>query len=463
MKFLLPRHITLPFYNVEDLRARLGWHINLRWIAILGVLSSVPISQEMFIYNISYEAIIYITVIMLFVNLVYFFFYRYMPLISEIQEMIYAEIQVITDLIILSFLIHYSGGIDNPFYSLYLVPTILSGIIFPGRLLPFLNATISALLLSIWTFAEYSGLTESYELGQERVSISRVITSMSAFYLVNFVGIYIIYNFMQRYRLLKSVIDEKNLQLERSMEERNKAYRFAAHELKAPLTAIKSTLDVITSLYGNALSQDITALIGRTETRSTQALDMIKELIVITQYNLGVEQIHTERIEFVSWMKECVELQSSYAELKSIRLQFINPRRHIEVEIDKSGMERVVSNLVSNALRYTNSGGCVTVEPFIKTDEFGFSVKDTGIGIAPEEIKNIFNEFYRSKQARQMEKFGTGLGLNMVNEIVKRNGGTVKVVSKPDEGSTFTVTIPFEADETAQANEEEIRKLFLFE
>jgi signal transduction histidine kinase len=463
MKFLLPKHITLPFYNVDDLRARLGWHINLRWIAIIGVLSSVPISKELFIFNIPYSAIIYITVIMLIVNLVYFFFYRYMPLVSEIREMIYAEIQVITDLIILSFLIHYSGGIDNPFYSLYLVPTILSGIIFPGRLIPFLNATVSALLLSIWTFAEYSGITGSYKLGQEPVSISRLITSISAFYLVNFVGIYIIYNFIQRYRLLKSVIDEKNLQLERSIEDRNKAYRFAAHELKAPLTAIKSTLDVIAGLYGSTLNPDVIDLIGRTERRSTQALDMIKELIVITQYNLGVEQIHTESVEFVSWLKECVDLQSPNAEVKSIRLQFLNPCKHIEVEIDKTGMERVVSNLVSNALRYTNIGGCVTIEPFIKTDGFGFTVKDTGIGIAAEDIKNIFNEFYRTKEARQMEKFGTGLGLNMVNEIVKRNGGTVKVISKPAEGSIFTVTIPFEPDEPALANEEEIRKLFLFE
>lgn len=463
MKFLLPSHITLPFYNVEDLRARLGWHINLRWIAIIGVLSSIPVSREMFIYNISYNSIVNITAAMLVINLTYFFLYRYLPLINEIYEIIYAEIQVITDLIILSFLIHYSGGIDNPFYSLYLVPTILSGIIFPGKLIPFLNALISALLLSFWTLAEYNGITDRYMLEPGDVSLSRLITSLSAFYLVNFVGIYIIYNFMQRYRLLKSVIDDKNAQLEKSIEDRNKAYRFAAHEMKAPLTAIKSTLDVVRDIYGNSLAAEANDMLGRAEKRTSQALDMIKELIVITQYNLGVESIRFEKVDFTCWLKDTIELQSAYAKMKSISLQFQDIPKHREVEIDKAGLEHIVSNLVNNAIRYTQNGGCVTVEPFIKSDSFGFSVKDTGIGIAEDEIDKIFNEFFRTKQARQMEKFGTGLGLNMVSQIVKRNGGTVKVNSKPGAGSNFTVMIPYIQEEQTAESEEEIRKLFLFE
>ncbi|MGE5400187.1 MAG: sensor histidine kinase [Ignavibacteriales bacterium] len=463
MKNLLPSYFTLNFYNIEDLRARLGWHINLRWIAILGVLSSIPVSQELYFYKISYSSIVYITSIMLLLNLLFFFLYRYLPLINEVFEFIYAEIQIITDLVILSFLIHYSGGIDNPFYFLYLVPSILSGIIFPGRLVPFCNAIVSAGLLTAWAVAEYFGFIENYKLEAAPISFSRLIISIIAFYLVNFVGVYIINNFMQRYRSLKAIIDQKNIQLEKSIEDRNKAYRFAAHEMKAPLTAIKSTLDVAIDLYGNTLNSEIKEMLSRAEIRSAQVLNMIKELIIITQYNLGVEEIRREYIEFVSWLKENVELQRPYARLKSINLQFVNISKHREVEIDKSGMERVINNLLNNALRYTLSGGSVTVEPFLKIDSFGFSVTDTGIGIEEDEMAKIFNEFYRSKQARQIEKFGTGLGLNIVNEIVKQNGGTVRVHSIPGVGSTFTVSIPYQQEESVTESEEEIRKLFLFE
>jgi two-component system phosphate regulon sensor histidine kinase PhoR len=105
-------------------------------------------------------------------------------------------------------------------------------------------------------------------------------------------------------------------------------------------------------------------------------------------------------------------------------------------------MEKVLRNLVNNAIRYTPSGGHVWVRPFIRRNQFGFSIKDTGIGIAQEDLEKIFNEFYRTGRAKSMERIGTGLGLNLVKEIVTRNGGEIKMQSVPDEGSTFIIVMP---------------------
>jgi two-component system, OmpR family, phosphate regulon sensor histidine kinase PhoR len=112
------------------------------------------------------------------------------------------------------------------------------------------------------------------------------------------------------------------------------------------------------------------------------------------------------------------------------------------VSVDISGLDKVISNLVNNALRYTKEGGNVNIESFILGNCFGFKVSDNGIGIEKNDLNKIFEEFFRGKNAKEMERFGTGLGLNMVKEIVEYYNGEISVKSTPGMGSTFTVLFP---------------------
>jgi signal transduction histidine kinase len=105
-------------------------------------------------------------------------------------------------------------------------------------------------------------------------------------------------------------------------------------------------------------------------------------------------------------------------------------------------MEKVLSNLISNSIRYSPGGATITIIPFYKQTTYGFSVSDTGIGISKEDLNKIFDEFYRSKNARDMERLGTGLGLSLVKQIVEQCGGKISVESEPGKGSTFTVEMP---------------------
>jgi signal transduction histidine kinase len=459
----IPHNITLSFHTVEDLRTRIGWYINLRWIAIFGVLASVPISQGMFHFDLAYSEIIFIATILLIINIIYFFNWRHLSYKTEIRELVFAEIQIILDLILISFLIHYSGGIDNPFYFLYLVQVILSGILFPGAILPYVNAICASVLLTLWTFLEYSGTVNQFSLENSQVSFAFLLVSLLAFYIINFSGIYIINNFMIRYSYLKKVIDEKNKLLEKAIEDRGRAFRFSAHELKAPVTAIKSTLEVVKDLYQKELTPDASDLITRAERRSDQVLNMVKDMITISQYTLSSEKPAKEKIFFGDWILQVVKQQQVFAHAKGIKLFVLYKERDFKVEIDKSGLEKVLENLINNALRYTPSGGSVKVKPFIQKNRFGFSVSDTGIGIAEKDLEHIFEEFYRTKEAKQMEQIGTGLGLNLVKEIVKKNDGNISVKSKPAKGSKFTVEFPLPEFETEDHKYKKVYKHYLFE
>jgi signal transduction histidine kinase len=438
----------LPFHTVASLKERLAWLINLRWISILALLFCVPVADEMFGFKIGFDEIINIAVILLAINILYFFVARHFPFRNEYQELAFLELQILVDLLIISLVIHYSGGIGNPFYFLYLVQVILSGIIFPGKFLPYFNAIIAALLLTVWTVLEHLFMVDRYLL-REEPSAALIITSLLAFYITNFAGIYIINNFMNGYRSLKKIIDQKNVQLEKAIKDRSRTFRFAAHELKSPMIAIQSTLDVVKSLFSSDLRPEVKEMVFKAERRSSQVIDMVKEMITVTQYNLGMEKPVFENIDLDEWLFSIVSHHKAYANNKNLELIFNHLSITLNVIVDTNGFEKVVSNLVSNALRYTPSGGKVIVEPFVSDHSYGLIVKDSGIGIPKEDMEKIFEEFYRSKNAREAEQIGTGLGLNLVKEIVQQYKGEISVKSELGKGSEFKVEFLLEENQNS--------------
>jgi len=438
----------LPFHTVASLKERLAWLINLRWISILALLFCVPVADKMFGFKIGFDEITNIAVILHAINILYFFIARHFPFRNEYQELAFLELQILTDLLIISFVIHYSGGIGNPFYFLYLVQVILSGIIFPGKFLPYFNAIIAALLLTVWTVLEHLFMVDRYLL-REEPSAALIITSLLAFYITNFAGIYIINNFMNGYRSLKKIIDQKNVQLEKAIKDRSRTFRFAAHELKSPMIAIQSTLDVVKSLFSSDLRPEVKEMVFKAERRSSQVIEMIKELIAVTQYNLGMEKPVFENIDLDEWLFSIVSHHKAYANNKNLELIFNHLSITFNVTVDTNGFEKVVSNLVSNALRYTPSGGKVIVEPFVSDHTYGLIVKDSGIGIPQEDMEKIFEEFYRSKNAREAEQIGTGLGLNLVKEIVHHYKGEIFVKSEIGKGSEFKVEFLLEENQNS--------------
>jgi signal transduction histidine kinase len=170
-----------------------------------------------------------------------------------------------------------------------------------------------------------------------------------------------------------------------------------------------------------------------------------------------------EKLELNNWLSESVALFKTDAMKKEISLTFKPLHKKLEVEIDKPGMEKIIVNLISNAIRYTPDGGEVSVECFSRQRGFGFSVRDNGIGMEKDELEKIFDEFYRSKKAKEMEQLGTGLGLNLVKEIVRINNGAITVDSTPGKGSIFTVELPYKFIVEEETEEDPERLFFLFE
>lgn len=436
-----PFKLILPFDTLETFRSRIAWLVNLRWIGIMVLLGIIPIVERTLPLQFGYAQIYILISIWTGLNLLYFFLCKYLNFQDFVQEILFTELQLIGDFILLSFLIHYTGGIGNPFYFIFLVHIIISGILFEGGW-PYINATLAALLMTLWSLLEYTGAVQVYALTEHALSRKFYVVSLTAFYVLIFTSTYVIRDIISGYRLLKRIIDQKSELLERTIVERDRIFRFTAHELKSPLTTLRSMLAVLEEVYGEKLQAEVRDIVGRAVKRTDQVLWMVKDMIEVTQYKQGTAQQNITRVKFADWVQQVVEQQRTLAENENITLTMVPINPLIEVEFDTIALEKVLSNLIDNAIRYSQAGGRVQVEPFVQSDTFGFKVKDTGIGIAPEDIPKIFDEFYRSANAREHESLGTGLGLCLVKQIVERYAGKISVASTIGKGSTFTVELP---------------------
>jgi signal transduction histidine kinase len=212
-----------------------------------------------------------------------------------------------------------------------------------------------------------------------------------------------------------------------------------AHELRAPLTALQSFLLALLKGYIPAEQQQKT--LQRAIERSQELLDLVDDLLKLAAVKGEAEIEKREVLSLAESLEKVFELLEARADEKGLDYN-LEVHQRPQVKADPGQMTQLWTNLISNAIKYTPSGGQVQVA---LEEDGGWAVgavEDTGIGIGPEDQERIFEEFYRTPQAKQMESRGTGLGLTLVKRIVEGHGGIVSVRSAPEEGSRFTFRLP---------------------
>lgn len=221
-----------------------------------------------------------------------------------------------------------------------------------------------------------------------------------------------------------------------------------AHELRAPVAAIQGYLKLI--LEGYASPEKSREMLQRAEARAGELIALIEDLLQLSRIRDAAPTEVWQRVPVADVLSDVASLLKVEADRKSIRLD-VQVAAEPQVMAMREHVRQVWTNLISNAIRYTPEGGHVTVTLAVNDGRVKGSVSDTGIGIAPEDLPMVFQEFFRTKEAKAMVKGGTGLGLPIVKRIVDTYGGKISVQSQPGAGSTFTFEFPEAAPEGALA------------
>ena len=218
-----------------------------------------------------------------------------------------------------------------------------------------------------------------------------------------------------------------------------------AHELRAPIAAVEQQLSVILNKMAGDVTEKQAQLLSRAKERTKGLLDLIRDLLDLSKIEAGKMVQYKEPMNLQEVIQRVVDLMRAEAENKKIDLQFSPPPRISLINADRTSMDGIFTNLVSNAIKYTPEGGKVWIT---LAEEGGFvkvSVSDTGLGIKREDLSRIFDRFYRVKTTETRQIVGTGLGLSIVKSIVDAHLGLISVDSEVGKGTTFTVLLPKES------------------
>ncbi len=210
-----------------------------------------------------------------------------------------------------------------------------------------------------------------------------------------------------------------------------------AHDLRSPITRIRGIAEV-TLTTGKSLNE-YESMAASTIEECDRLLDMINTMLMISKTESGVDKLSREEIDVTGIVREACELFRPTAEDNRVDLNCNVPdKSHLVGDIRM--IQRMLSNLLDNAIKYTSSGGSVNVSISENDDQVTLTVKDTGCGISPGDLPRIFERFYRCDQSRSQA--GIGLGLSLARAIARAHGGDITAASTLNQGSIFTVALP---------------------
>jgi len=240
-------------------------------------------------------------------------------------------------------------------------------------------------------------------------------------------------------------LSEEKTRLEELDRAKRQFLRLVTHELQAPIDAIESYLRI--TLEGYVPSEKLTEIINKCIARAREERALINDLLELGHLEAIGAHARIEPVRLDEVLRNITSDFEKQAEEKRLRFTVSIATDIPPVSGTQEQFKSMWANLISNAIKYTPKNGAVTVSLHAEGRKVIGEVSDTGIGIPPEDRPRLFTEFFRARNARELEAHGTGLGLVLVKKVVEGAGGVINLESELEHGSKFTFTIPAVVEE----------------
>ncbi len=458
-----------PEYNPEEaaIRMWLSVFVTIRWITILGIISATLVASRIFNIQFPIAAPYGICVFVALCNVVLLYQTRILERMKTglftHRARIYGTIHLLLDLVAFIVLLHFTGGVENPFIFYFVLHIIGASVILHYRVV-YLLALAKIVAVMTLVGLEYSGAIHHYNLAgfasptlyqQGSYIMAVLIVLATAIFATAYMATSVSGELRKRQRevvqLSQRLLRKRTGELEQASREiakleeaRNRFLHFlgiTVHDLKAPLTAIQSYFWVMLGGFAGALTEKQRNMLERSSQRIKELLTLVSDLLDIPRIDTGQISQEMEDVSLSKIVKASIADLRDQAKQKKVKLKAEVPQGLPKIYGAGPRLQQVMTNLIGNAINYTPKGA-VTIRVSEGDNTIQIEVMDTGIGIPTEDLPHVFDDFFR---ASNVEAKGTGLGLSIAKRIVETHGGRIWVESPcPDTntGSKFTLTLP---------------------
>lgn len=278
-------------------------------------------------------------------------------------------------------------------------------------------------------------------------------------YSLLFIGlVYLIFSFLKRRWQLQNQLKLEHAEAQRLKELdsfKSQLFTNLTHEFRTPLTVILGMADQIK----NDPAKDLQIKTNLIERNGQNLLRLINQLLDLSKLENKSFQLHLQQDNIIPYLRYVTESFQTFANSKNLALRFYVYQESIIMDFDPEQIKQVLTNLISNAVKFTPSGGEVSVLLTQEKKELIITVKDTGIGISDQALPHIFDRFYQADSTTTRQVQGTGIGLAHTQELVKLMDGSISVSSKLEKGTAFTVKLPIQQQATKVTTLETTEKL----
>ncbi len=433
----------------SSLIQRAYWLVALRWVAIGTLAIATLVARRFMGISLETTALYTISGVLVVYNFILYDLLRYWtwggrePSEKRIGRIV--TFQISADLFILTTILHFAGGIENPFAFFFVFHMILASIL-RSKLQSYLQATLAVVLFGGVIVLEAAGIITHYDLegfaGHRLYNDKNFVSGfLFVFAITLYLVVYMTTSISEQLRKQQESYERANALLHEKDQLKNQYVLRLTHDIKGHLAAIQSCLEIVFNGMVGPLNEKQMDLVERAHRRTGKCLAFIMSLLRLTRMKLA-GQIEMEQFSLRNSIFNALAAIQNKASNKAITVT-----HHIDPSVDEIPgeallIEETVTNILFNAVKYTPEGGRVSLEVRDEGTFVRVTIADTGIGIPEEAMEHIFEEFYRADNAQAAERDGTGLGLAFAKEVIERHGGRIWAENNPDGGSAFIFTLP---------------------
>ena len=437
-KKLIPAHIHF-----------VKWFIRIRWFAVFILIISNYIVKHLF--NISIQEIpVYILSMILFaLNVLHTIILRRITKKESSKTILIIKqeihFQILTDIIILTLILHYSGGIENPLILFYFFHLIIASSIF-STLKSYLYVAFTILLVALLaTFECYSFIPHynmegfvNHELYKNTLF---VFGTGFVFICTSILVVSLSHMIISRSIKSEETYVKSNIELENKDKLKNEYVLRVTHDIKGHVAAILSCIEVIRSKIAGPLNEVQEEFANRAFERTELLSSFVKNLLNLTKKRLKHDS-ELEEFLFGGLINKVVNPIQILARDRSIDFNIYVDKSIQMITGNPLAIEELYSNLLLNAVKYTPPHGHIALTVRNRYNDIITEISDSGIGIPKEELPKVFDEFYRGTNVPKDIKTGSGLGLSIVKQIVENHNGKIWVSSELGVWTKFTFVLP---------------------